>query len=169
MTPTPSTSSSIQEILTQNMTLTPSTSSIGLDTFAFVRFTAFDTSEVIQLLNRIQLGIMKGPILTTPPINVRGGEVYIYQLQRKGDLDYLRDHITGFRNNGVKELKRVTKTYYKLKKISFAASNKQYVIGFEKHCFTFSASKGSNGSYVLIHYLGDETLYEKRLNLRITH
>ena len=123
----------------------------------------FSTEEVIKLLKDANKGTLNGPIITLPPYAVKGGDVYIYQLQKPDDRDYLRDQITGFELCGTYLNKAgMRKSYYKVReysKVVEGTRKKNYLPGFEKHTYILDDKKYK---YVLIHYLGDESIHKAR-------
>jgi hypothetical protein len=55
----------------------------------------YSLEEIQDLLFKIQEGKVQHPILSLPPSRVKGGHVYIYELGKKNDRDYVKDQLTG--------------------------------------------------------------------------
>ena len=129
----------------------------GLEAIVFMkREDKINTAEAISILDECNLGMHEDKISKIQPINGKGGELYVVDLDALPSRKDSRHDKYVWYHFGIKKYPkknpRVSKTSYKIK-----LPNKSYSDGFEKIVYE---PLNESGRFCIIQYIGYESLFK---------
>lgn len=129
--------------------------------FTMIGPTVISNDKAKEYLIEAETGRLDEFVNESPVIKPNGGEVLLFRTSNKADdCNYLRDGYNFWQlgNRVTKEL-GLRRIYFKLH-----LGSRQFAEGFSRYVFKLTAPANEHNQYVLIHYVGDESVYEPVLH-----